>query len=39
MAMPLPGCLQNSHQKWRTAFSHIRGGSYNRAVVRKSLPE
>jgi hypothetical protein len=25
--------------KWRTAFSYIRGGSYNRAVVHKSLPE
>jgi hypothetical protein len=25
--------------RWRTAFSHIRGGSYNRTVVHKSLPE
>jgi hypothetical protein len=25
--------------KWRMGFSHLRGGSYNRTVVHKLLPE
>jgi hypothetical protein len=38
VTMPRPAGLLNSHENGGRIF-HIRGGSYNRTVVHKLLPE
>jgi hypothetical protein len=35
MAMPLPAGFAEFSSKWRTGFSHLRGGSENRTVVHE----